>query len=46
MNNLGEETAVDVLQDTFRDVVPSILSKFLHVEVNEERNKQMFDLTM
>ena len=43
---MGHETAVDVLQDTFRFVVPSILSKFLHQEVHEERSKQMFDLTM
>ena len=39
LNNLGRETAVDVLQDTFRFVVPSILSKFLHLEVHEERSK-------
>lgn len=46
LNNFEHETAVDVLQDTFRFVAPAILSKFLHNEVNAERSAQMFDLTM
>ena len=46
INNLEHETAVDVLQDTLRFVVPGILGKFIHTEVNEARNTQMFDLTM
>ena len=38
LQNFEHESAVDVLQDVFRFVVPCILSKFLHNEVNEERS--------
>lgn len=46
LNNLPQETAVDILQDTLRFVVPSILSKFLHLEVNENVNAGMFDVCL
>jgi len=46
INNFEYETAGDVIEDTFRFVVPSILSKFLHSEVHEDRSTQMFELTM
>ena len=46
LQNFEHESAVDVLQDVFRFVVPCILSKFLHNEVNEERSSQMFDMTI
>jgi len=46
INNLEHETAVDILQDTFRFIVPCILSKFLHEEVNEARSSEMFNLSL
>ena len=46
MKNLEYETAVDVLQDTLRFVIPAILGKFLHSEVYESKNTEMFDLTL
>ena len=46
LNSLEHETAVDVLHDAYRFIVPACLNKFLHLEVNEERTNQMFDLTM
>lgn len=42
LNNLEHETAVDVLQDAYRFIVPACLNKFLHLEVNEERTEQVF----
>lgn len=45
-NNFEHETAVDVLQDTFRFVIPGILGRYLHTEVVEERTAEMFDMTM
>ena len=46
INNLEHETAVDILQDTFIYIAPSILSKYLHEEVNEARSSEMFNLTL
>lgn len=46
LNNFEHETAVDVIQDTFRLLVPSILDKYLHAEVQSERSAQMFNLTI
>lgn len=45
-NNLEHESAVDILQDSFRFIIPCILSKFLHEEVNEVRSSEMFNLTL
>ena len=44
--NFEHETAVDILQDTFKSVIPGILGRYLHTEVVEERNAEMFDMTM
>lgn len=45
-NYIEHETAVDVLVDVYSFVIPALMSKFLHLEVNEERNTQIFDLTI
>jgi len=45
-NNIEHETAVDVLQDTLRFIVPCILNNYLHEEVWESKKSQMFDLVM
>ena len=42
LNSLEHETAVDVLQDAYRFIVPACLNKFTHLEINEERTAQMF----
>ena len=34
LNNLEHETAVDVLQDAYRFIIPASLNKYLHSEVN------------
>ena len=34
LNNLEHETAVDVLQDAYRFIIPASLNKYLHTEVN------------
>ena len=44
--NMEKENAVDVLQDTFRFIIPGILGRYLHTEVIEQRNEEMFDMTM
>jgi len=46
MKNLEQETAVDVLEDTLRFVVPAILGKFLQSEFYETKNTEMFDLML
>ncbi len=46
VNNLEHESAVDILQDSFRFIIPCILSKYLHEEVNEARSSEMFNLTL
>ena len=46
LNNLEHETAVDVLQDAYRFIIPASMNKYLHSEVNEERTAQVFYMTM
>ena len=37
MNNIGHETAVDVLQDTLGFITNAVIKSFLHNEVVEQR---------
>ena len=46
INNLEHETAVDVIQDAFRFVVPSILSRFLHEEAQDVRKSELLQMVM
>ena len=44
--NIEHETAVDILQDTFRFLAPATIKNYLHSEAVEENNAAMFALTM
>ena len=37
MNNIGHETAVDILTDTLGPITNEVIKSFLHSEVVEER---------
>lgn len=46
LNNIQHETAVDVLQDTFRFLIPTIIDKYLHNEAVEGKSTQTFALLL
>ena len=46
MNNIGEETAVDVLQDTLGFISRAVLNSFLHSEAVERRTEELYNIVM
>lgn len=46
MNNIGEETAVDVLQDTLGFICNATLKSFLHSEAVEGRTEELYNIVM
>ena len=46
INNIGHETAVDVLQDTLGFVTNAIIKNYLHIEVVEERQAELYNIVM
>ena len=46
INNLEKETAIDVMQDAFRFVLPTILSKYLHEEAQDALKSELLQMIL
>ena len=46
LNNIEHETAVDVLQDTLGFVCNAIMANYLHQEVKEQRQQELYDIVI